>query len=230
MSDQTAERWHSQFAQQYADVPLPDIELVNGIMVRSMVIDYALLDFCATHRRVSVMDLGCGFSTRKYRLGISSSWAHIDLPEVLQTRLSLQHMGEGEMALGRDLSDLGDQPLGLLETGVVNYLFILEGVLNHLDRASAKILLRQLHERYRGNNVIGTVITQRGLQGAQSLAADLGLGTAMWAIEDADDLANALAPVKPYRVWLLGKIATRIGLIRPATPDEASGLVFMATL
>jgi hypothetical protein len=74
------------------------------------------------------------------------------------------------------------------------------------------------------------VITENGLKGAQSLAAGLGLSEAMWAVEDPDELADVLAPVKPYRIWLLGKVASRIGLIRPATGDEASGLVFMATL
>jgi O-methyltransferase involved in polyketide biosynthesis len=237
MSDQTAERWFAQLSQQYENGPLPNVELTNGIIVRSMVIDYALLNFVAIHQRVAVIDLGCGFSTRKYRLDINraavNSWVNVDLPVVLQARLALQP-GDLGMAMGLDLSgDIRSLELStfdVMETTVVNYLFLLEGVLNHLAKEHAKALLRQLHERYRGGRVIGTVVTANGLKGAQSLAADLGLSEAMWAIEDAADLANALAPVKPYRVWLLGKVASRIGLIRPVTGDEASGLVFMAAL
>jgi O-methyltransferase involved in polyketide biosynthesis len=233
MSDQTAERWFAQLSQQYENIPLPDVELTNGIIVRSMVIDYAMLDFCSTHISVVVSDLGCGFSTRFNRLRPQSveAWAHIDLPPVIRARSALGPMLRWETAFGRDLCDLGiDQPLTPWSGPMVSNLFILEGVLNHLAKEHAKALLRHLHETYPGGNVIGTVITDNGLKAAQSLAADLGLSEAMWAIEDPDELADALAPVKPYRIWLLGKVASRIGLIRPATGDEASGLVFMGTL
>jgi O-methyltransferase involved in polyketide biosynthesis len=236
MSDQTAERWFAQLNQQYDNIPLPDVELVNGIIVRSMVIDYALLDFVATHQRVVITDLGCGFSTRKYRLGIKVTfWAHVDLPDVIQARLALQRTGELELAIGRDLTDWTDFGFGpshdIARDFTINHFFILEGVLNHLGKDDAKALLRLLHERYRGGRVIGTVITENGLKGAHSLAADLGLSKAMWAIKNLDEFHfDFLGPLKTDRVWLLGKVAIRIGLIRPATSDEASGLVFMATL
>jgi O-methyltransferase involved in polyketide biosynthesis len=231
MSDHTAERWFQQLDQQYAVgwLERPHIELVNGIIVRSMVIDYAVLDFIATsQQRVVITDLGCGFSTREYRLNIYDSWIHLDLETVLQARLALQPKGSEEVSVAEDLTDL-DNWHSEPARAPVKSLFILEGVLNHLARDHAKALLSLLRTRCRGGKVIGTVITENGLKGAQSLAADLGLSPAMWAVQDTDELLEFLDPIK-VKIWLLGKVASQLGLIRPATGDEASGLVFLATL
>lgn len=234
MSDQTAERWFHQINQQYSDVPLPEFELVNGIIARSMVIDYALLGVIATHQRVAVTDLGCGFSTREYRLNFFDGWwIHVDLPDVLHVRLGMEPRQSSEISIAYDLSDVSNWPLGhdLPEPlALTKRLFILEGLLNHLRREQAEALLSLLHQRYRGHKVIGTVITENGLKGAQSLSADLGLSEAMWAIKDQDELTEVLGGIKLERIWFLGKIASQIGLIRPGTGDEASGLVFLATL
>lgn len=230
ISDLTAERWWRKLFDVYEDMLVPDAELTNGIIVRSLVIDYAVLDFVTRYQRVVIVDLGCGFSTRKYRLGMNvGQWVDVDLPEVLSARQALEP--GSVLAIDWDLTDTSHCPLdSLLETTAVNYLFILEGVLNHLSKEDAKALVGLLHARYPGARVIGTVITENGLTGARSLAAELGLSQAMWAVLDMIDLEKLLAPAKVQKTWFLGKVASQLGLIRPMTGDEASGLVFLASL
>jgi O-methyltransferase involved in polyketide biosynthesis len=234
VTDRTAERWFRQLLDQYEieSIPLPELELTNGIITRSIVIDFAILNFVSDRQALfEVIDLGCGFSTRKYRLAISSncSWIHVDLPDVLECRLDFQPLNRLERAVSQDLTDLRNWPIAAFPEHMGKQCFILEGVLNHLAKEHAQALVGLLHARYPGSKVIGTVITENGLRGAQSLASDLGLGPAMWAIEDQDELPDVLG-LKPDRVWLLGKVASRIGLIRPMSGDEASGLAFMASL
>jgi O-methyltransferase involved in polyketide biosynthesis len=230
--DPVAADWYAQLTDQYRDLPVPDLELTNGIITRSVVIDYVFLGLMATTEDpFVVVDLGCGFSTRPYRMMPNvDAWIHVDLPEVIAMRKSLRPPGRFEFFYSCDLTDddyLSSTPEIKKGLGSV---FILEGVLNHLSKDAARALLRQLHARFYGGYVIGTVITQNGLKGAQSLAGNLKVDSAMWAIEDVDELREWLKPIKMGRVTFLGKVSSRIGLIRPTTGDEASGLVFMATL
>jgi O-methyltransferase involved in polyketide biosynthesis len=225
MSDRTASFWFSLLNQRYSDMPLPDLELINGIVTRSIVIDYAVQGFLS-HGNATVVDLGCGFSTRFNRLRPRVNWHHLDLPEVIEHRKTMLELTPNERVIACDLTAVPPATIPLDKS----MLFICEGVLNHLSRDHALALLRLLHAAWPGESIIGTVITQNGLKGAQSLASDLGLSPAMWAVEDSDDLAEFLKPSEVQRVWLLGKVSSRLGLIRPQSSDSASGLAFLATL
>lgn len=236
MSDPSAEAWFDVLVSTYSGIPNPAPELINGIITRSLIIDYAVLGFLATHRRVAITDLGCGFSTRRARLGLGQcqieSWAHVDLPSVLTVRCALGPMSGVELAIGRDLCDI-EPAATRFSTRMQftqNYLFICEGVFNHLPREKAHELIRALHETHPGATLIGTVITERALEGIQSLQDALGAPLAGWAIRSYSELIAWLKPAHIERCLLLGKVSSRLGLIRPEHGDEASGLVFQAKL
>jgi len=233
MSDPTAASWLEALLNVYSEVPNPEPELINGLITRSIIIDYALLAFSRLHNRTSVVDLGCGFSTRFYRLGFGGynieAWIHVDLPEVLQARLTLGQMSQCELAVGRDLCNLEHQgiPLSPSFEFTLNHLFLLEGVLNHLPKDKAKSLLEHMRKVCRGGTVLGTVMTERC---KETLSETYGTPLPLWGVNDTAELETWLKPARIDRIWLLGKVASRIGLIRPLLADEASGLVFLAQL
>jgi O-methyltransferase involved in polyketide biosynthesis len=230
LSDPLADIWFGALSSVYTQIPCPEGELINGIITRSIIIDYAVLGFCTTHDRVVVSDLGCGLSTRFNRLqpGSVETWIHVDLPEVVRARCAMGRMSHRELALQRDLCDLdANEPLTSYKA---NNLFILEGVLNHLPKEGAAQVMDYLHEGYPDATVIGTVMTARGQEGLQTLTNALGTPFPAWTIESASHLESWLKPARIERTWLLGKISSRLGLIRPVQSDEASGLAFQARL
>ena len=236
VSDATAEAWFNALSTAYSEIPNPPDELMTGIITRSMIIDYAVLGFVAVHRRVSVVDLGSGFSTRFKRLGLNAcsidTWVHVDTPEVLQLRCSFEPMSGLELAVGRDLCNLDPASLFFWakNTFVANLLFICEGVLNHLPKDKAEVLIQLLHKRYQGETIIGTVMTTRALNGLQSLQEALGTPFPAWGVQSHSELERWLKPARIQRCWQLGKIIGRLGLIRPESSKDASGLVFQAQL
>jgi O-methyltransferase involved in polyketide biosynthesis len=238
LSDPLADIWFGALSSAYTQIPCPEGELINGIITRSIIIDYAVLGFCNANDLVVVSDLGCGFSTRFNRLrfkdnGKVEAWAHVDLPEVLRARRSLRGMSRSETTWARNLCDLGDQPLTPWTGPMVSNLFLLEGVLNHVPKECAHMLMSRLIVDYGRTNrgtVIGTVMTARGQEGLQTLTEALGTPFPGWTIESTSELESWLKPARIERVWLLGKISSRLGLIRPIQSDEASGFAFQAKL
>jgi O-methyltransferase involved in polyketide biosynthesis len=208
-------------------MPDPEPELINGIITRSIIIDYAVLDFYRSHQRVVVSDLGCGFSTRFYRLGFTEAepWGHFDLPKVLRWRAAMRRMETGELLTGCDLNDLDEKQalapyISFSGSFTSNNLFIAEGVLNHLTRERAHEVIQILCRRMRGSTLIGTV----------SMVESVDPMFSLWRVKDDCDLETFLKPATLQKVWVLGKIETRLGLLRPENSKNAAGLVFLAQL
>jgi O-methyltransferase involved in polyketide biosynthesis len=230
MSDPLADIWFGALSTVYTEIPNPPEELINGIITRSIIFDYAVLSFCNTYDRVVVSDLGCGLSTRFNRLQPRvECWSHVDLPEVVRARCALGGMSKSEVVLGRDLCDLGgDQPLRPYSGA--HGLFLLEGVLNHLPKEAAHNLIQYMWGKYVRSTVIGTVMTARGQEGLQTLTNELGTPFSGWAIDSYQELESWLKPARIERAWNLGKISSRLGVTRPTQSDEASGFAFQAKL
>lgn len=231
MSDPVAASWMDGLSSVYYGIPNPEWELINGIITRSIIIDYAVMAFINSHRRVVVSDLGAGFSTRFWRLRpCIQMWIHIDLPDILQARCAMQRMGELEIALGRDLTNPDDYPLSLSGEFTTNTLFLAEGVLNHLPQEKAHDLLQLLSRDYRGSTLLATVMTQHAMDGLTTLSDGLKRPLPVWAIQSISELDEWLKPAHRERTWLLGKVSNRLGLVRPKWGDDASGYVFQAKL
>jgi O-methyltransferase involved in polyketide biosynthesis len=123
----------------------------SGIAFRADDIDRLTARFLAADSSYSVVELGCGLSTRRDRLSGHSfgSWIEVDLPEVIEVRRSLGAAGEQIAAsvLDRSWMDrLPGRPSG--------HLFIAEGLLYYLRRADVDALIGELRRRFSGSAII----------------------------------------------------------------------------
>jgi O-methyltransferase involved in polyketide biosynthesis len=217
--DRTAHHWFNSLAGVYKHFPNPQRELVDGIITRSMIIDYAVLDFVIHDPPVTVIDLGCGFSTRLYRISpMVNLWVHIDLPEVLEVRTAFQPLEDRELLIPYDLT--AAHPVPFVPCDYIR-LFICEGVFNHLPRDKAKVLVKELCRMAPEASLIGTAMYETALERIKDNQEGLGTTFPMWGLSDAYDLEAFLEPAQLHSTRYLGK-ATR--------DDEASGVVFMAKL
>jgi O-methyltransferase involved in polyketide biosynthesis len=235
MSDPVAFEWFESLSALYDGLPDIGPELIDGIIVRSMVIDYALLSLLAGRAWVHVTDLGCGFSTRGYRLACQIvKWTNVDLPLVVQARRTLgsHYHNLWERFVEVDLTDLTlpDFVIGQVEYTTNNCVFIAEGLLNHMSEHHAAALVRFLGRTYAGSWIIGTLMHQNALEPAQELSSKLGFGKAMWGFSDLTKVQDLLGIIKLTRIWLLGMAASQYGLERPKTLAQSSGIVFLAQL
>lgn len=213
MTDHTAFEWFEALAGVYKGLPSPALELIKGIVTRSMIIDYAVLDLLSGERPTAVIDLGCGFSTRYHRLRPKvGMWAHIDLREVLEARVSFGPLRDHEIVLMRDFTD----EVTLIPAGQI---YICEGVFNHLPREKAKALVETLCNSSLRGVLIGTAVYDSALERMKGNQEGLGTTFPIWGLSDLFNLDVFLKPARVQRTWLLGP-----------RDDEASGVVFLAKL
>jgi len=231
LRDFTAQAWFEALASVYSGIPNMEPELINGIITRSIIIDYILLDYINTNKPILVTDLGCGFSTRLYRLKpMVAGWVNMDLAKVLRIRRSFQPLAEIENLIACDLSRGFKHTEAWPNPFNAELVFIAEGLLNHLERDEARDLTQSLCKIAPGQRLIGTVMTARAADGLQTLSEALGTPLPAWGVESYSELVKWLKPAHMERCSLLGKVSSRLGLVRPADSDEASGLVFEAKL
>lgn len=138
--------WPAELDEWYADGAQTNLAL------RVDDIDHILRRFAEDHPVRSVVELGCGLSSRPDRLaGLGATWTGVDLPEVIEQR-------ERWSAPGRNVaaSVLDDRWMQALEGA--EHVFVAEGLFYYLPRAEVDALLTRLAERFAGSVLITDVI------------------------------------------------------------------------
>jgi O-methyltransferase involved in polyketide biosynthesis len=212
LSQLDASLWGNRVAQEcFGDL------FCDGIVLRTVLFDYATLGFLAQHSGGLVFELGCGFSTRVYRLnpGRVTAWFHVDLPEVMDVRDQLEHPFPAipEVNIGGDLTEQNWLSFSRLSGDV---LVILEGVISYLALGHAQSLLRFLKTSFPGSTVLATVPTEL-------------FGEHQWCATSSAELEEKIhCPI--MRTWNMNIVARRLALAQIAEVPEVPGYLFEALL
>lgn len=132
----------------------------------------------------TVVELGCGLSTRFARIGAGVSWIDLDLPQMIDVRTSLcsgAPLGPQHRDLASSVLDLSwfDSLAGVPPSQLI---FIAEGLFYYLPRADVDRLLREMRRKFTGATIIFDVIGAQDLK--PSVASSTLAGTPiLWAVE-----------------------------------------------
>ena len=182
-----------------------------GISVRTKLLDNIAAQHIATHPNSLVVELGAGFSSRYHRVGEGKTqWIELDLPEVIDIRLTLDPQTREHRFLATSVLDwawmdeIPDVPLE-------DILFIAEGLFYYFEESELKQLVQRLRERFAGATLALDVGGIGFKQFNSKKAAHLG-APMKWFVKDEGDVAAlGLSLVK---VWpLFGSYPERWGYI-----------------
>ncbi len=113
------ERWHKTSGD-------------NGAFRRGEKIDGLVKKFIEEHPKARILNIGCGFCTRFYRLDNGTiTWTELDLPHVIALREQVYRPQRRHLLMAQDLTET----LGIL---MPYELIIAEGVLMYLEKDVVK--------------------------------------------------------------------------------------------
>jgi len=121
---------------------------------RSSMIDSIAASYIAGHPGCAVVDLGCGFDTRFWRLNQpAGDFIEIDVPEIIDLKRELLGNFIPYALLGRSALDSSwiDAVIG---RGNGGYLLIAEGLFRRLAEADALRFLRVVGARFRNSRIV----------------------------------------------------------------------------
>jgi len=141
--------WPPDLDEWYAD------DAQGNLAFRAHDIDLIVCEYASTRPAISVIELGCGLSTRRERLQdlASTRWVDVDLPEVAELR---KKWGASGQQVG--CSVLDHSWMDHVAGDPANHIFIAEGLLYYLPRAGVDALLAELERRFAGSAFIMDVI------------------------------------------------------------------------
>ena len=135
------------------------------IAIRARKYDRLVNDYIAENPGCTVINLGCGFDTRYWRIDHRDcEYLELDLPEVIEIKKKvLQHKLEYELMAGSVLDNNWIENI-LAKTGR-KVLFIAEGLFMYLDKKAVMGLFRTISERFRDSRMILEVVTEKYTRG-----------------------------------------------------------------
>lgn len=157
-----------------------------GTAFRADDIDHLVARYLSIVPSCSIIELGCGLSTRRSRLpNLSfSQWIDLDLPEVVELRRSWGAEGEQVAA-----SVLDHAWMDRLHGDPSSHLFVAEGLLYYLKRAEVDALFLELRRRFSGSAIIFDVVGANDYPTLLEYTTSAGAPIA-WKLEG--DYADAL--------------------------------------
>ncbi|MBI4819149.1 MAG: class I SAM-dependent methyltransferase [Deltaproteobacteria bacterium] len=121
-------------------------------------IDRILARFAEPLPSITVVELGCGLSTRRRRVPLPNveAWFDLDLPEIIEVRRRFGADADGSQQIGTSVLEEGW--LQLLPREGSSLVFIAEGLIHYLTRADVDALLAKLRARFSGAAMILDVV------------------------------------------------------------------------
>ena len=167
------DRWYAEDAQR-------------ALALRAADIDDIVRRYVEATGPLVVTELGCGFSTRRSRLGDLpiTAWYDVDLPPVAALRAA---WGAGGVQLGRSVLDL-EGWMGPVARAPGPHLFLAEGLLYYLPRDEVTRLLAALADRFPGAALLMDVVGRNDAPALRDRTAAVGTPIAWSFREDFDDV------------------------------------------
>lgn len=132
----------------------------------------------------TVVELGCGLSSRFARIGAGTPWIDLDLPQMIEARTALgagSGWGAGHRHVASSVLELSWFD-AVADIPPAKLIFIAEGLFYYLPRADVDRLFRELRRKFTGATIIFDVIGAQDLK--PSVASSARAGTPiLWAVE-----------------------------------------------
>lgn len=161
---------------------------------------------------LTIVELGCGFSTRYERLGRPTHYFELDRPDVMAARAVLSPERRGPTTLSTSVLD--EDWLDAVEvSGPV--LLIAEGLLYYLARPDVEALFARLRQRFPGALVVFDVIGPFDFPKSVTASTKFG-APILWMVEPSFEAAYSMFGLEPD-----GEFDSKVVLQR--TVDAFSG-------
>ncbi|ARV61055.1 polyketide biosynthesis methyltransferase [Nostocales cyanobacterium HT-58-2] len=181
------------------------------ISVRTKLLDNITAQHIAIHPNSLVVELGAGLSSRYYRVGEGKTqWIELDLPEVMDIRLTLDTQTSEHRFLATSVLDWAWMD-AIPAIPSESILFIAEGLFYYFEHSEVKQLVQRLRKRFEDATLALDVGGIGFKQFNGHKAANVG-APMKWFVEDERDVAAlglSLVKVLP----LLNCYTERWGLI-----------------
>ena len=194
------DEWYSAYAQ-------------TGISVRTRVFDDLVSKHIDRLDRPLVVELGCGLSSRYYRIGQGASqWLDFDLPDVIQARRELASETDKHRYLAGSLLDYDWMESVRQQQSSGDLILIAEGLLMYFDKAQVMALLQEMQRQFPGAVFIfdtqGEKAKKMNERFTQKVNAPL-----KWVVENPNGLRDL--PLETLSVTsLFGHYPSRLGIAR----------------
>jgi O-methyltransferase involved in polyketide biosynthesis len=174
--DSLAAKWYHQ-AQPFFT---PEINaqysktLQKSIAIRTDILDQLVKQHFQRHPTGSLLELGCGFSTRFTRLNLSEGqWYELDLPEIVELRASMgfpkaaQHWHIASSVFDYEWLDY------LAQEPAEKMLILAEGLFMYFPLSQVRQLLIHLQNKFSGAQIAFDVMGILNLKAAQRAALEI---------------------------------------------------------
>lgn len=170
---------------------------------RTAYFDKIVNDFIATHPSSSVINLGCGFDTRFWRINNKScTYIDLDLPEVITLKQELlkEHIGYEQLAYSvLDLSWIDK----VTSNGNSNFLLIADGLLVYFPKEDIRRLFGAISKRFTHSQITLNVVPVKYTRGfwkfiiKWSLKRVMGLNLSyVFGVKKPEDIEHYAAGIK----------------------------------
>jgi len=124
-------------------------QLVVALCLRTRRFDRYCLDFLNRNPEGTVVELGCGLSTRYARIGDSNVlWYDLDLPDVIRIKERFFDETDGYRLIGSSVLDM--DWMDLIDDRGGKVLFIAEGLLMYLQEDDVRSIVLAIQSRFPG--------------------------------------------------------------------------------
>lgn len=190
--------------------PLPST-LTRHIALRARKYDADTLEFIQKHPRPLVVNLGCGFDTRYWRIQTNRDWQYVevDLPNVIETKHEIL---AGELPFrtigGSVLEDEWLQEIVKMQTK--NVLFLAEGLFMYLPQKEVEALFKKLALNFSQSLIVFETVIQKYTQGIwkkmvemkMKNSADSTAGSSyQFGLQQAQDIELLSDQIKVIKEW-----------------------------
>lgn len=186
--DPLAERWLQRLEPFFSEAlsrwynPL----LQKSIALRTDIFDRTVQRFLDTHDQPVIVELGAGFSTRFARLNpAKGDWYELDLPEVMELRMSLKEPAAEHHWYLADSMFAEDWLEALTDHAPEQMLFLAEGLLMYFPLPRIQWLFQMLKQHFPGALMAFDVMGERNLKAAQ-VPGDEVSAPMYWGLPDRE--------------------------------------------
>lgn len=139
--------------------------LTKYIAHRARKYDNLCREFVASNPDGMVLNLGCGFDTRFWRLGIPEQhYMELDLPEVMQLKKKI--LGERLTYHVIERSVLDREWISMVEArGAERIIVLAEGLFMYLPEAESRSILQQMADTFSNSRLVMEVVSAKYTRG-----------------------------------------------------------------
>lgn len=198
IDDPKAEDIINKIDFDYSNFKIPK-QAYFTICLRAKKIDDYAQNFINNNPDATIVQLGCGLSTRANRISNYTNFYDIDYSEVINFK---QNFYQSKKKYHMFASSIIDQSWMDKLATAKNYLFIAEGALMYLKEENVKELILKLQDKFPASQLIFDSYNQKTVDKINKHQEKSGAGTKLeWGLDDARKLEGWSDEIELINEW-----------------------------